>query len=94
MRIINGRNFSSTFVAKSEPIANCDNLSEVCDSISDSIIETNNVSVTKSENFNNWTISNRVENGLMKLNKKAFTVLCEPECENNENRELRQAPAR
>lgn len=73
-------------------MANGDNSSETSDS-SESIIETNNVSTTKSESFCNWTINSRPENGLMKLNKKAFTVLCEPEGENNENREVRQAPA-
>ena len=88
---VNGSNLLST-MTKSDQMANGDNSSET-DS-SESIIETNNISsTTKSECFSNWTINSRPENGLMKLNKKAFTVLCEPEGENNENRELRQAPS-
>lgn len=87
---MNGRNLSSK-MTKSDQMANGDNSSESSDS--ESIIETNNVSsTTKSESFSNWTINSRPENGLMKLNKKAFTVLLEPEGENNENREVREAP--
>lgn len=87
---VNGSKFLSK-MTKSDQMANGDNSSETSDS--ESIIETNNVSsTTKSECFSNWTINSRPD-GLMKLNKKAFTVLCEPEGENNENRELRQAPS-
>lgn len=75
---------------------NCDNSSDTSDSI-ESIKETtnnNNNNSMMSDNFSNWNISARhdIANGLMKLNKKAFTVLCEPESENNENREFRQVP--
>lgn len=90
-------NIKSNRIVCSE-MANVDNSSEISDS-SESVNETNNVSsTTKSENFNNWTINSRaknnvVDNGLMKLNKKAFTVLIEPEGENNENREVRQTPS-
>lgn len=76
---------------------NCDNSCDLSDSTVESVAETttniNNNSMM-SDNFSNWNISARhdIGNGLMKLNKKAFTVLCEPESENNENREFRQVP--
>lgn len=55
----------------------------------------NNNNSMMSDNFNNWNISarNEIASGLMKLNKKAFTVLCEPDSENNENREIKQVPS-
>lgn len=68
---------NSTTVLKSEYS------SEISDS-SESISETNNISTSKGE----WKVINKQpQNGLMQLNKKAFTVLCEPENEQNENRE-------
>lgn len=80
--MLNGSNNNS------DGITNCDNSSEISDSI-ESIVENNNNS-TMIDNFNNWTINSRHDAavGLMKLNKKAFAVLCEPESENNENQQV------
>lgn len=67
----------------------CDNSSEISESM-ESVIETNNNNSTMtSENFN-WSIS-KPDLGLTKITK-SFAVLCEGESENNENRELIQAP--
>jgi hypothetical protein len=73
-------------------ITNCDNSSEISDS-AESIVNNvdrnnnNTKSSALSDKFSNWSINSRhdIAVGLMKLNKKAFTVLCEPESENNEN---------
>lgn len=66
----------------------CDNSSEISESM-ESVIETNNNNSTMSDNFN-WSIS-KPDLGLSKITK-SFAVLCEGESENNENRELIQAP--
>ncbi|KAL7033871.1 hypothetical protein ACKWTF_007758 [Chironomus riparius] len=80
----------------SDKTTNCDNSCDLSDSTIESVAETTNINNNSmmSDNFSNWNISARhdIGNGLMKLNKKAFTVLCEPESENNENREFRQVP--
>jgi hypothetical protein len=101
MRFINQAtgNLSNMISISNSAKTNCDNLSEISDSI-ESIHETNNNNSAMSDNFNNWTINSRhdvaIATGLLKINKKAFTVLCEPsESENNENREFpdfRQTP--
>lgn len=67
---------------------NCENSSEISDSM-ESIIETNNNHSTMSDNFS-WSIS-KPDLGLSKITK-SFAVLCEPESENNENSELKQTP--
>lgn len=68
----------------------CDNSSEISDSIEETVMETNNNnSMMNSENFS-WSIS-KPELGLSKITK-SFAVLCEPESENNENRDFKQAP--
>jgi hypothetical protein len=73
----------------SSTVMKCEHSSEISNS-SESIIETNNnISTSK----DNWKVVNKhPENGLMRLNKKAFTVLCEPEADHNENREQNQTP--
>jgi len=80
----------------SDKTTNCDNSCDLSDSTIESVAETTKINNNSmmSDSFSNWNISARhdIGNGLMKLNKKAFTVLCEPESENNENREFRQVP--
>lgn len=92
---------SSSSNKNSAKITNCDNSSDISDSI-ESINETTTINKRNSsvmnDNFNNWTINSRhdvaIVNGLMKLNKKAFTVLCEPtESENIETQDFSQAPS-
>lgn len=70
---------------------NCDNSSEISDSM-ESVMETNNNHSTMSDNFS-WSIS-RPELGLSKITK-SFAILCEGEgeSENNENRDFQQAPS-
>ncbi|KAG5680097.1 hypothetical protein PVAND_009623 [Polypedilum vanderplanki] len=109
MRFINQTtgNLSNMISISNSAKTNCDNSSEISDSIesihdSNNNNNNNNNNSTMSDNFNNWTINSRhdvaIAAGLMKLNKKAFTVLCDPlESENQEgNREefpdFRQAP--
>lgn len=66
----------------------CDNSSEISESM-ESVMETNNNNSTMNNSFN-WSIS-KPDLGLTKITK-SFAVLCEGESENNENRELIQAP--
>lgn len=78
---------SSKMSAKDE---NCDNSSEISDSMEDAeVIETNNNHSTMSDNFS-WSIS-KPDLGLTKITK-SFAVLCEPEGEAFEGRDCKQAP--
>jgi hypothetical protein len=68
---------------------NCDNSSEISDSM-ESVIETNNNS-TMNDNFS-WNISKQPTLELAKISK-SFTVLCAPESENYENHDYKQTPS-
>lgn len=101
MRFINQarNNLSNNNGSSSTNNTTC-NSSDISDSIESIVEPTNSKHISStSENFNNWNTSknharNHLDggNGLMRLNKKAFTVLCEPESENNENRDLHEVP--
>lgn len=69
---------------------NCDISSDISDSM-ESVIETNNNNSTMSDNHFNWNVTKPPDIGLAKITK-SFAVLCDPESENNENRDYKQAP--
>jgi hypothetical protein len=69
---------------------NCDNSSEISDSM-ESVIETNNNNSTMSDSFS-WNFNKPDHLGLTKITK-SFAVLCEPESENNENRDFKSTVA-
>lgn len=68
---------------------NFDNSSEISDSM-ESVVETNNHSTMNDGHFS-WNINKTPQIDLAPI-PKSFQVLCNPESENFENRDYKQAP--
>lgn len=67
----------------------CDNSSEISDSM-ESVVETNNNSTMNDGHFS-WNINKKSQIDLAPI-PKSFQVLCNPESENFETRDYKQAP--